>query len=60
MFTPRNYLVYLNYTFSAFNPLMPGGDKKSQILKQTCSWKRQVFSALITFCYYQAMKVNGY
>ena len=34
VFTLRNCLVYLNYTFSFFNFLMPGGDKNSHIVKK--------------------------
>ena len=33
-FTPRNYHVYLNYTSSAFNPLMSGGDKMPRYLNK--------------------------
>ena len=38
------------------NPLMPGGKKRSHILKQTCSWKLQVCLNMSPFCYHQALK----
>ena len=61
VFTLRICLVYVNYTFSFFSRLIPGGDKKSHILKQTCSFRSARFaSACMTFYYYQAMKINDY
>ena len=34
------------YTWPSFTPLLPGGNKSSYVLKQTCSWELQVYLSM--------------
>ena len=39
-----------------FNPLMPGGNKRSCVLKQTCSFICKFVYVRMTFCCHQTLK----